>query len=168
MSILHFKFGLISLNPSPRHITQGYHFFKIKPLALENMPKIGIRGEKLLGYDLNSLNIYFSRINYLEFCFDINHAIKAAISMKKDYISFIKEFLGFKKPILFHISGGNLSIEIDEHLSLEEGQYDLSEIKKILFNYDGNVNLTFETPRNYERKISDDLKNMELFQKTDY
>ena len=141
---------------------------KIKPLALENMPKIGISGENLLGYDLSSLNSYFNRINYLEFCFDINHAIKAAISMKKGYLSFIKEFLVFKKPIIFHISGGNLSIETDEHLSLEEGQYNLSEIKKILLNYDCNVNLTFETPRNYERKIDDDLKNMEIFQKTGY
>jgi len=139
---------------------------KIEPLALENMPKLGIHGEKMLGYDTNSLNLYFKSIPKLKFCFDINHAIKAAISMKRDYLLFVKEFLEFKKPILFHISGGNLNIETDEHLALDEGQYKISKIKKILLKYKHNVNLTFETPRNYEKKINDDLKNMEFFKKT--
>lgn len=139
--------------------------FKIEPLALENMPILGIHGEKMLGYDANSLNLYFKCIEKLKFCFDINHAIKAAISMKRDYLLFIKEILEFKKPILFHISGGNLNIETDEHLALDEGKYNLSKIKKVLLKYKHNVNLTFETPRNYENKINDDLKNIEFFKK---
>ena len=138
---------------------------QMEPLALENMPRLGIHGEKMLGYDANSLNKYFKCIEQLKFCFDINHAIKAAISMKRDYLLFVKEFLEFKKPILFHISGGNLNIETDEHLALDEGQYNLSKIKKILLNYKHNVNLTFETPRNYEKKINDDLKYIEFFKK---
>ena len=138
---------------------------KIEPLALENMPILGIHGEKMLGYDVNSLNLYFKRLEKLKFCFDINHAIKAAISMKRDYLLFVRELLEFKKPILFHISGGNLNIETDEHLALDEGQYNISKIKEILLNYNQNVSLTFETPRNYENKINDDLKNMEFFMK---
>ena len=136
---------------------------KIKPIALENMPVKGLYDEELLGYNINSIKQFFKEIQNLEFCFDINHAIKAAISMKRDYIMFIKEFLTFKKPILFHISGGNLNIEIDEHLALDKSQYNLFEIKKILLNYGNDVNLTFETPRNYENRIDDDLLNMKLF-----
>ena len=144
---------------------QNIRNLEIGPLALENMPYLGIHGRTLLGYDPNSVKIFFEQIKNLEFCFDLNHAIKAAISLKIDYITVIKEFLQFKKPILFHISGGNLNIEIDEHLAFDASQYDLSKIKKILTNYEHHVNLTFETPRNYEKKINDDLKNMKFFKK---
>jgi len=157
--ILHPESGNIDLS------IQNIKRLKIAPLAMENMPFKGIHGRNLLGYDPNSLKIYFEKIKNLEFCFDLNHAIKAAISMKKDYLAVIKEFLKFKKPILFHISGGNLDIEIDEHLAIDEGQYNITKIKEILLNYKNNIKLTFETPRNYEKKIDDDLKNMEFFKK---
>ncbi|MFX1500405.1 MAG: hypothetical protein ACFFDH_05505 [Promethearchaeota archaeon] len=136
---------------------------KIKPIALENMPiKSLIEGE-LLGFDPTDLKKYFCKIKNLEFCLDINHAIKAAISKKVDYIQFIKELLALKKPIIFHISGGNFHTEVDEHLPLDESNYDIIEIKKVLTNLDYFVNLTFETPRNYKKKIIDDLKNMKFF-----
>ena len=136
---------------------------KIKPIALENMPFKGIYGGELLGYDPNSLKTYFERIHDLEFCFDITHAIKAAYSLKIDQLSFIRKFLEFKKPILFHISGGKTDVEVDEHLSLEKGEYNLSEIKKILSNCNYNINLTLETPKNLDNRIVDDLKNQEFF-----
>ena len=142
---------------------QNIRKLEIGPLAMENMPYKGIHGRTLLGYDPNTLKIYFDQIKNLEFCFDLNHAIKAAISIKKDYITVIEEFLQFKNPILFHISGGNLNVEIDEHLALDAGQYDISKIKNKLLNYKHEVQLTFETPRNYEMKINDDLKNMNFF-----
>lgn len=136
---------------------------KIKPIALENMPVKGIYGGELLGYDPNSLRTYFERIHDLEFCFDITHAIKAAFSMKIDHLSFIRKFLEFKKPILFHISGGTMNVEVDEHFSLEKGEYNLSEIKNFLFNCNYNINLTLETPKNFDIRILEDLKNQEFF-----
>jgi len=136
---------------------------KIRPIALENMPVKGIYGGELLGYDPDSLKMYFERIHDLEFCFDITHAVKAAISMNIDYFSFIRKFLEFKKPILFHISGGRINVEIDEHLSLEKGEYNFSEIKRILFNCNYNINLTLETPKNVDIRILDDLRNQEFF-----
>lgn len=139
---------------------------KLKPIAIENMPLKSLIEGELLGYDPISLKDYFDQIKDLEFCFDINHAIKTAVSKKIEYITFIKEFLTFKNPIIFHISGGKLNIEFDEHLSLENGDYKIAEIKRILFNYRNIVNLTFETPRNYEKKIEDDLKNMDVFIKS--
>lgn len=136
---------------------------KIKPIALENMPVKGIYGGDLLGYDPNSLKLYFERIHDLEFCFDITHAIKAAFSMKIDPLSLIRRFLEFKKPILFHISGGKINVEVDEHLSLEKGEYNLSEIKKILSNCNYKINMTLEIPKNFDIRILNDLKNQEFF-----
>jgi len=139
---------------------------KIKLIAIENMPIKPILGKALLGYDPNSLKPYFDQISDLELCFDVVHTIKAAITKNIDYIKFIKDFLKFKNPIVFHISGTNLDTESDKHLPLNESQYDLLEIKKILLNHRSIVNLTFETPRNYKNRIKDDLKNMNYFLNT--
>ena len=136
---------------------------KVTPIAIENMPQRSIFGGELLGYDINSLMEYFKEIPNLEFCFDINHAIKSAISKKIDYIKHVEEFLSFKKPRIFHLAGGSLKKEEDEHLHLFESEYDITKIKKLLLNLDYIVNLTFETPRNYDKKIEDDLKNMRFF-----
>lgn len=139
---------------------------KVKPIAIENMPLKSPFGGNLLGYDPNSLLKYFEKIPDLKFCFDLGHAIKTAISKKIDYLDFIKDFLLFKRPIIFHISGGNLDNEFDDHLHLDEGQFDISEIRKILLDYGFKVYLSFETPRNYEKKIDDDLKNIKTFLKS--
>ena len=128
---------------------------KISPIALENMPFKGIYGYDLVGYDVSSLKPFFNEIPDLELCFDINHAIKAALTLKRDYSKMIKEILSFRNPIIFHISDGSLEREIDEHLSLCKGEYDLREIKKILAEFDSKIYLTFETPRNYDLGIED-------------
>jgi len=133
------------------------------PLALENMPKESHLGGDLLGFDPPGLHEFFERIPSLEFCFDINHAIKTAISLKADPLTFINEFLAFKQPLIVHIAGGSLSTAIDEHLNLYEGQYALSEIKRVLLRQTYNVNLTFETPKAAEKTIKNDLKNITFF-----
>jgi len=136
---------------------------KIKPIAIENMSVMSELGGTLLGYDPDTLKPYFDQISDLELCFDIVHAIKASITKNIDYIKFIKNFLKFKKPILFHITGTNMDIGEDNHLPLNESQYDLSKIKNVLLCHNSVVNLTFETPRNYENRIKDDLENINYF-----
>jgi len=136
---------------------------KIKPLALENMPMKGIFGGELLAYEPHSMKIFFDAIKDLEFCFDINHAIKASVSKKIDYIQFIKDFLKFKTPIIYHISQGDRNIEIDDHLPLYKGNYNLHKIKSILLDCNSIVYLTIETPRDINKKIEDDLRNIKIF-----
>jgi len=136
---------------------------KLKPLALENMPYKSLVENDLLGYDILSLREYFKQIPNLEFCLDINHAIKVTISKKIDYQKFIKELIAFKKPIIFHISGGNLNKEKDEHLPLDKGDYNIAQIKEILFEYKEELYLTFETPKDYRKGIKDDLWDMKIF-----
>lgn len=135
----------------------------IKPLAIENMPLKSLVEAELLGFDIEGLKKYFEEIPDLEFCLDLNHAIKTSISKKIDYFSCFKRFLDFKDPIVFHISGGSLTNQLDEHLPLNKSDYDLSMVKEILFEYGKPVNLTFETPKDYEKGITNDLENMEIF-----
>jgi len=156
-AIIHGETGDIDLS------IQNIKKLKVKPLAIENMPFKSLVEAELLGIDIKGLKKYFEEIPDLEFCLDLNHAIKTSISKKIDYTTCFKKFLNFKDPIVFHISGGKLTNEFDEHLSLEESEYDLSRIKEILFDYGKLVNLTFETPRDYEKGIENDLKNMEIF-----
>lgn len=139
---------------------------KVFPLAIENMPYKSIFGGKLLGYNSESLKKFFEEIPNLEFCLDINHAIKASISLKANPFSLLRELIEFKEPIVFHISDGNLNEEKDEHLPLKEGKYDLKNIKQLLFEYGKMINLTFETPRNDSKTIVDDIRNMLLFKKS--
>lgn len=136
---------------------------EVKPISIENMPYKSLNGGVLLGYDIQSLKKYFEEIDDLELCLDFGHAIKAALSKNISHDTFIKKFLEFRNPILFHLSGGTLQTEIDEHLPLNKGDYNLREIKEILFNYGEIVHLTFEIPRNYKKGIKDDIKNMYLF-----
>lgn len=168
-----FKNSLIPLcyivHPESRDVDLSIKNIKkldVKPVAIENMPFKSIVKGELVGYDPDSLMKFFQCINDLEFCFDINHAIKTAISKKIDYLAFIKKFLRFKQPKIFHISGGKLNIEIDEHLHLFEGDYDVSKIKELMLKHNDIIYLTFETPRNNETRIADDLRNIKYFIKS--
>jgi deoxyribonuclease-4 len=127
------------------------------------MPLRSITGGALLGYDPSSLTEFYRRIPVLEFCFDISHAIKAAISLRKDYLAFITEFLAFKKPFVVHLAGSTLDTEFDTHLHLEQGQYDIPAIKQILLHLQYTIHLTLETPKRYENKLEDDLRNIRFF-----
>ena len=157
--VIHPESGNLSLS------IENLKKLSIKPLAIENMPlKSLIKGE-LLGSDVSGLKEYFNQIEDLELCLDINHAIKASISKNLDSFKLLREFFTLKKPIIFHISGGSLTKEIDEHLPFEESEYNLTEIKEFLFDYGEIVRLTFETPRNYKNVINDDIRNINIFLK---
>ena len=117
----------------------------------------------------------------MELCFDINHAIKASITLNKDFELFLKEFLSFKKPIVFHIASGDSSEEIDkkkfyklEFMDNGIGIFDenkesifqrgnkkdkkargmgigLSLVKKIIESYDGKIWVENRIKNNYEQ-----------------
>lgn len=138
---------------------------KLTPLAIENMPFKGINGEKMIGYNVEDLSYFFKKISDLQLCFDINHAIKAAISLKKQIFPFLNNFLKFKNPIIFHIADGNIDEEYDNHLSINKGDYDIKAIKNMLKKLNYIVNLTFETPRNSKENIIEYIENILNFQR---
>lgn len=85
-------------------------------LLIENVPKHGLSDEKMIGYTPSQIEI-ITKAGNCGFCLDFGHAIKAAISQKRNYRDYISEFLKLE-PKMFHISDGNLETELDEHLSI--------------------------------------------------
>jgi deoxyribonuclease-4 len=124
---------------------------------IENMPKVGLNGENMIGYTPEQIKNLIA--NKFGLCLDLNHAIKAAVSSGKPYKEFIEEFL-MLKPMMFHIADGKQNIEKDEHFDIGEGDYDfeflMGCIKRNKFKH-----VTLETPRNNPNSFAEDLKNLE-------
>jgi len=127
-----------------------------KRILIENMPKVGINNERMIGYTSEQIKtLTGSRFG---FCLDLNHAIKAAISLKENYKERIKNFLKLK-PKMFHISDGTLKEEKDRHLAIGEGEYDFNFlancIKESRVDY-----VSLETPRTNLGSFKEDLENL--------
>jgi len=129
---------------------------KDKRILIENMPKKGINDEKMLGFTPKQIRELTE--SKFSFCLDLNHAIKAAVSLKKDYKKYIKEFLKLK-PAMFHISDGNLDEEKDEHLDIGKGEYDFEFLTDCV-NKSQVKYITLETPKNNLNSLEQDLENL--------
>jgi len=127
-----------------------------KRILIENMPKVGINNEKMIGYTPKQIKGLIGK--KFGFCLDLNHAIKAAVSLKKDYKEYIKDFLKLN-PKMFHISDGTLKNEKDEHLNIGEGEYDFNFLVECIKNSSTRY-LTLETPRANPHSLKEDLINL--------
>lgn len=87
-----------------------------KRFLIENMPKVGISDEKMIGYTPEQIKELIEN-NGMGVCLDFGHAIKASNSLGRDYKEYINTFLEMN-PKMFHISDGTLNKEKDEHLSI--------------------------------------------------
>ena len=147
--ILHPGFGVID------DTTEFLNNINDRRILIENMPKVGINDESMIGYTPEQLKGLMG--GGFGLCLDLNHAIKAAISLKTPYKRFVEEFLKLM-PQLFHISDGNLNNEKDEHLNIGEGDYDFEFlmrcVKRNEFKY-----ITLETPRN-SKSFDNDINNL--------
>lgn len=127
-----------------------------KRILIENMPKVGLFNELMVGYSPEEISKLMN--SKFGFCFDLNHSIKAAISLKKDYKKYVQEFLKLQ-PFYFHISDGRLNNEKDEHLPIGTGEYDFEFLMQCLpSKYISFV--TLETPRMNLRSFDEDIKNL--------
>ncbi len=129
---------------------------KDKRILIENMTKVGTNNEKMLGFTPEQIKELTG--DRFGFCLDFNHAIKAAIALKKDYKKYIKDFLKLN-PKVFHISDGSLKIEKDEHLNIGEGEYDFKFLADCVKENQSKY-ITIETPRNNLNSVEEDLKNV--------
>jgi deoxyribonuclease-4 len=127
-------------------------------ILIENMPKVGLDNESMIGYE--SEQIKMLKGERFGFCLDLNHAIKAAISMNKPYHQFIEELMKLN-PKMFHIADGRLDQEKDEHLNIGEGEYDFKFLFDSIMKNDSTY-VTFETPR---KSFDDDLANLRFVHK---
>lgn len=128
-----------------------------KRILIENMPKVGLNGESMIGYTPKQIKKLID--NKFGLCLDLNHAIKAAVSLRKSYKEFIKEFLKLK-PKMFHISDGKLNNEKDEHLGIGAGDYDFEFLMHCI-KVAKSKYVTLETPRTKLNSFDEDLRNLE-------
>lgn len=126
-------------------------------LLIENMPKIGINDEKMIGYSAEQIEELIN-INNAGVCLDFGHAVKAAASLEVDYKEFINEFLRFE-PKVFHISDGMLDNVKDEHLNIGDGEYDFGYFIQCVHNNPVGL-VTLETPRFNNNSLQEDLRNI--------
>jgi deoxyribonuclease-4 len=131
-------------------------------LIIENMPKVGLDGEMMIGYSPEQITKLID-VNDFGSCLDFGHAIKAAVSLNLDYKEFVKGFLRCK-PRVFHISDGGLGIEKDEHLNIGEGQYDFEYLIKSIEKKTNGI-ITLETPRNDHKSLNEDVRNIDKLKK---
>ncbi|MDY6894119.1 MAG: hypothetical protein SVO01_01685 [Thermotogota bacterium] len=89
---------------------------------------------------------------------DLNHAAKAAVSLKTPYEEFINKFLKLR-PRMFHISDGKLKNEKDEHLNIGEEDYDFGFLLKCIDNNPFGL-VTLKTPRLDLKLFNDDIQNV--------
>jgi len=124
-------------------------------ILIENMPKVGMGGEKMVGYEPGQIKQLAERFG---FCLDLNHAIKAAVSLKKNYKELILEFFKLN-PKVIHISDGSFKSEKDDHLDIGKGDFDFyffaECIKKNRVNY-----ISLETPKTDLNSIKGDIDNL--------
>jgi len=122
-------------------------------VLIENMPKVGINGEKSIGYNLKQIHSLLN-VNDFGLCLDLNHVVKGAISLKEDYKEYIKKIMSLN-PVMFHIADGMLNIEIDEHLSIGDGEYDIEFMLECVDGFP----VTIETPKKHNN-LKNDLINV--------
>lgn len=122
-------------------------------ILLENMPVYGLDYEDMVGSSKKELNQLMDE--KFGFCFDLNHAVKAAISLNKNYKEYIKDLLKLN-PKMFHVADGKLDYERDEHLDIGEGEYDWNFLLDIIKRCNSKY-VTLETPR---ENLEDDIKNL--------
>lgn len=152
--ILHPGFG------DADHATRFLDNISDPRILLENMPKTGINGESMIGYSPEQMiSMMGSRFG---FCLDINHAIKAALSLDVPYWEYVMKFCDLN-PSMYHIADGSLSSDRDEHLPIGSGDYDFRNLET-LYAQRKNMMITLETPRNLE-SLGEDLNNRNALSK---
>ena len=142
---------------SMQHATDLLRDLSDSRLLIENMPKMGLDGEAMIGYSPEQIEELIGDSD-MGLCLDFGHAVKAAVSLGLDYKEYVEEFMGLE-PRVFHLSDGGLSGERDEHLGIGEGEYDFKFLMGVI---DGGGMVTVETPRVLRGELGEDMKNLNI------
>ena len=125
-------------------------------LLIENMPKVGLGGEAMIGYSPTQIEELIGDSD-MGLCLDFGHAVKAAVSLGVDYKEYVKGFMRLE-PRMFHVSDGMLSGERDEHLGIGEGEYNFGFLMGCV-EVSGSGLVTVETPR-VDGLLDGDIRNL--------
>jgi deoxyribonuclease-4 len=131
-------------------------------ILIENMPKVGMGGEEMAGYLPEQVSELIGNRD-MGLCLDVEHAAKAAVSLKEDYKGFISRFLELR-PRQFHISDGKLATGMDEHLQIGEGDYDFAFIMDCA-RKSGAEYATIEVFKKDPASLDDDVKGASILKR---
>ena len=126
-------------------------------LLIENMPKVGLDGEAMIGYSPAQIEELIGNSD-MGLCLDFGHAIKAAVSLGVDYKEYVNGFMGLE-PRVFHVSDGTLGEEKDEHFNIGEGEYDFRYLLYCVKNNPFRL-VTIETPLTNKKLLHDHVRNL--------
>ena len=129
--------------------------FHDKRILIENMPKVGLLNEGMVGYTPEHISTLMG--DTCGFCLDFGHAIKAARSVGKEYKEYVREFLALE-PNMFHLSDGMPSNEKDEHLAVGDGDYDFAFLMKCV--QPPSIHATVEIGRHLN-SLEEDVRSVE-------
>lgn len=127
-------------------------------IVIENMPKRGLAGTTCIGFTPEAISRFLGKGSF-GFCLDIGHAIKSAVNQALEPYDYLKRFMELE-PGMVHVCDGNLENDVDEHLALGDGNFDLGLVKSIL-EQENIEKITFEVPK--KDGIENDLKSMRYF-----
>lgn len=142
---------------SMQHATDLLRGMADNRFLIENMPKVGLNDEDMIGYSPAQIEELIEDSD-MGLCLDFGHAVKAAISLGVDYKEYVNDFLQFK-PKVFHVSDGTLKEEKDEHMNLGDGEYDFRFFTQCIANNPFEF-VTIETPRNNHKSLDEDIINV--------
>ncbi len=132
--------------------------FKDRRVALENKPKMGLRGNVCAGWSPEEFRYALGSGIVSSMVLDFGHAACAANSLKKDHMDIVKEFM-ILNPELFHLSDGDVSSEKDTHLNLGKGNLNIAEFLSVIPD---NGLVTIETPRDMRRGLDDFIEDIHV------
>ena len=143
---------------SMHHATNLLRELSDSRLLIENMPKVGLGGEAMIGYSPAQIEKLIGD-NDMGLCLDFGHAVKAAVSLGMDYKEYVQGFMELE-PKVFHVSDGWLGEEKDEHLGIGEGEYDFGFLMGCVERSETKM-VTVETPRITQWSLAKDVENRE-------
>jgi len=123
-------------------------------ICVENMPGVTLdEKHECVGRTFKELD----KIEIKNFCLDLGHAIKSAITIGTEPYENIKELMKLN-PKMFHICDGKLDNNKDEHTNIGEGEFDFGKIRSIIGEHDGLM--TLEVHRKDYSSLDKDIKNI--------
>lgn len=142
---------------SMQHATNLLRGLSDSRLLIENVPKVGLGGEAMIGYSPAQIEELIGDGD-MGLCLDFGHAVKAAVSLGMDYKEYLKGFMRLA-PKMFHVSDGTLGEEKDEHFNIGEGEYDFKYLSQCIDDNPFGF-VTIETPRLNQKSLNEDIRNV--------
>lgn len=133
------------VNGMPEEVVQQLSPFADERFLIENKPIRGLDGSTCVGSIYSDLKLIIDGIGKgTGFCLDFGHAICAARTLKKEPFEFLNE-LRKLSPLVYHLTDGDYSSELDSHLHYGTGSFPLKELLALV--PDGGL-VTNEAKRN--------------------